>query len=364
MKGVSSDDSRQRGKWWFVVRKYPPAIGGMELLSFNVVSRLSARHPVEVLPMRTPGWMLPWFIVSSAFRVGWACVKGDVALLHVGDPVLAPLALVARSLGIPCSVTIHGLDIVYERGVYPLWRKFFVRGFDAYICISEATRLAALRLQIPRDRIHVIGVGIDVVEQPSSPVARDSTVILFVGRLVRRKGVAWFVAEVLPALATRHPDVKLVVLGDGPERRAIAASATAHGVGDRIVWLGARGDDEKASRFATAAVCVMPNIAVAGDMEGFGIVALEAAAAGCPVVASDLEGLRDAIADGESGALVAAGNVDAWVHAIEARLSDPEFNNRLGERARRHVLSERGWDRIIDAYERVLAHIAMDRDHR
>src|SRR4029079_10963982 len=98
------------------------------------------------------------------------------------------------------------------------------------------------------------GVGIDVPGGVPEPIARDFSVVLFVGRLVRRKGVAWFVAEVLPALATRHPDVKLVVLGDGPERRAIAASATAHGVGDRIVWLGARGDDEKASRFATAAV--------------------------------------------------------------------------------------------------------------
>ena len=75
MKGASSDASREPRKWWFVVRKYPPAIGGMELLSFNVVSRLATRHPIEVLPMRAPAWMLPWFIVSSAFRVGWANLR-------------------------------------------------------------------------------------------------------------------------------------------------------------------------------------------------------------------------------------------------------------------------------------------------
>jgi phosphatidylinositol alpha-1,6-mannosyltransferase len=359
MKGVLRDDSGEPGKWWFVVRKYPPAIGGMELLSFNVISRLSARHPVEVLPMRMPAWMLPWFIVTSAVRLARACVKGHTALLHIGDPVLAPLALVARLFGIPCSVTIHGLDIVYDRGFYPLWRKLFLRGFDAYICISEATRLAALRLQIPRDRIHVIGAGIDIMEQPSGPVARDPTVILFVGRLVRRKGVAWFVAEVLPALATRHPDVKLVVLGDGPERRAIAASATAHGVGDRIVWLGARGDDEKASWFATAAVCVMPNIAVAGDMEGFGIVALEAAAAGCPVVAADLEGLRDAITNGQSGTLVPSEDASAWVRAVEALLVDRRLNAEFGTKARDHVRRMRGWTPIVDAYFNVLSETAQ-----
>ena len=354
MKGASSDASREPRKWWFVVRKYPPAIGGMELLSFNVVSRLATRHPIEVLPMRAPAWMLPWFIVSSAVRLVWACVKGDIELLHVGDPVLAPLALVAKIFGIPCSVTIHGLDIVYERGFYPLWRRMFLRGFGAYICISEATRLAALRLHVPHDRIHVIGVGIDVAREVPEPIARDLSVVLFVGRLVRRKGVAWFVAEVLPTLALRHPDLQFVVLGEGPERDAIAASAMAHGVGDRIVWLGARGDDEKASRFATAAVCVMPNIAVAGDMEGFGIVALEAAAAGCPVVAADLEGLRDAVTDGQSGILVPSADGPAWIRAVDALLVDSHFNAEFGRKAHDHVRRTRGWAPIVDAYFNVL----------
>ena len=354
----AADGARRPRRWWFVVRKYPPAVGGMELLSYNVVSRLSARHPVTVVPMRARAWMLPWFLVSSAARVTIACLRGDIGLLHVGDPVLAPLALIARLFGIPCSVTLHGLDVVYERGVYPLWRGVFLRGFDAYIAISEATRDAALRIHIPADRIHVIGIGIDVPAEVAQSTTRDTSIILFVGRLVRRKGLGWFVAEVLPVLAARYADLKLVVLGDGPERAAIAEMAISRNVGDRIVWLGKRSDAEKATWFAKAGVCVMPNIVVHGDMEGFGIVALEAAAAGCPVVAANLEGLRDAVTDGESGVLAPSGDGPAWISAVHALLSDARLNAAFGRRARDHVRLTRRWAPIVDAYYEVLSRTA------
>lgn len=357
----AADGGRKRRRWWFVVRKYPPAVGGMELLSYNVVSRLSTRRPVTVVPMRAPAWTLPWFLVTSAARVTVACLRGDIALLHVGDPVLAPLALIARLFGIPCSVTLHGLDIVYERGIYPLFRRVFLRGFDAYIAISQATRDAALRVGIPAERIHVIGIGVDVDPEVAQSSMRDPSIILFVGRLVCRKGLRWFVGEVLPALASRHSDLKLVVLGDGPERAASTEMAMSHKVADRIIWLGKRSDAERTHWFAKAGVCVMPNIVVRGDMEGFGIVALEAAAAGCPVVAADLEGLRDAVADGESGVLVRSGDAAQWIAALAPFISDGATNVAIGNRARRYVEAHRSWDTVIDAYERVLQGIVQSR---
>ena len=353
MSGAAAG-ARRPPRWWFVVRKYPPAVGGMELLSYNVVSRLSARRPVTVVAMRTRAWTLPWFLVSSAVRVALASLRGDIALLHVGDPVLAPLALIARLFGVPCSVTLHGLDVVYDRGIYPLWRRVFLRGFDAYIAISAATRDAALRAHVPAERIHVVGIGIDVTPGATQSTLRDTSVILFVGRLVRRKGLGWFVAEVLPSLASRYRDLRLVVLGDGPERAPIVEIARSRNVADRIVWLGVSSDAEKAHWFAKAGVCVMPNVVVRGDMEGFGIVALEAAAAGCPVVAADLEGLRDAVTDGESGVLVRSGDAHQWIVALEPYLANAATNAEIGARARRYVQAQRGWDEVIDAYERVL----------
>jgi glycosyltransferase involved in cell wall biosynthesis len=164
----------------------------------------------------------------------------------------------------------------------------------------------------------------------------------------------------MPRLVQRRGSLQLVVIGDGPERRAIEDAAAAAGIADRLVWLGAADDDAKAHWMAHAAVCIMPNVVVPGDIEGFGIVALEAAAAGCPVVASDIEGLRDAIAHGESGNLVQPGDAPSWLAAIDGLLADAATNGRSGERARSHVRAHRRWEPIVDAYDRALTSVARE----
>jgi phosphatidylinositol alpha-1,6-mannosyltransferase len=335
----------------------------MERLAFEVTSRLAARRTVEIVPMRPRPWALPLFMFTSALRIAVASARGELALLHIGDPVLAPLAVVARLFSIPTSVTLHGLDVIYAGVGYPPLRRLFLRRFDRYICISEATRRAAIEHGVPAERITVIGIGVDVPVVAADPVPRDMNCVLFVGRLVRRKGLEWFVSDVMPALASRFPQLKMVVLGDGPERARIAGAAAAAGIEQRIVWLGSQDDDAKMHWMARAAVCVMPNIAVPNDMEGFGIVALEAAAAGCPVVASDIEGLQDAVSDGESGSLVPPENARAWLGAIDALLADAVVNRRTGERAQAHVRAHRGWGPIVDAYDRVLSDVSREPPH-
>jgi phosphatidylinositol alpha-1,6-mannosyltransferase len=353
-----ADESR--GRWWFVMRKYPPGLGGMERLSFEVTTRLALRRPIRVVALANRRQRLPAFFIGAACRLVGGCIRRDVALVHLGDAVLAPLGVVARAFGVPCSIVLHGLDIVHDKAGYPLFRRLFLRGFSVYICNSAATRDAAILAGIPAQSIQVIGAGVDARESTALPVVRDLNRILFIGRLVRRKGLRWFVTDVLPALARHRAGLQLIVLGEGPERRAIEAAATAAGISDRLVWLGAADDETKMHWLARVGACIIPNIAVRGDMEGFGIVALEAAAAGCPVIAADIEGLRDAVADGTSGALVRSGDARAWRAAIDAVLADAIVNRRMGERARAHVLAHYGWGRIVDAYDRVLSGVARD----
>lgn len=346
---------------WFITRKHPPSIGGMERLSHELTTRMSRRRPTKLIAMRRPGWYLPVFLCVAASRLLVGCAMRRVALVHLSDGVLAPLALVARAFGVPVTVTLHGLDVVYRGTFYRVWRRLFLRDFDAYVCNSEATRDAALAAGLPGDRLAVIRIAIDAVAAAASPMPRDANRLLFVGRLVRRKGLAWFVAEVLPALAARRPDLKLVVLGDGPQRGAVIAAARAAAVEDRLVWPASRDDGTKASWLERAALCVMPNVSVAGDMEGFGIVALEAAAAGCPVLAADIEGLPEAVARGRAGRLVRSGDARAWIRAIDECLDDPAASRRAGDDARRYVIEASGWDGMIDRYERLFARLASSR---
>jgi phosphatidylinositol alpha-1,6-mannosyltransferase len=345
--------------WWFVTRKYPPAVGGMERLLWELTTRLAKRRPVHVIANGSPSPRLAAFMAACACRLIRGCIGRRVSLLHVGDAVLAPLAIVARLFRVPTTITLHGLDIVHASWLYRAYRHCFLRGFDAYVCTTDTVRTAAIEAGIPEARIHVIGIGVDT--GPVRDAERDQDRLLFVGRLIPRKGVAWFVREVLPRVCAARPRLLLVIVGDGPERASIAAAAAAAGLSERLVWLGIVNEQVKAEELARATICVMPNVAIEGDMEGFGIVALEAAAAGCPLIASRLEGLCDSIVDGESGRLVKAGDAEAWTDALEKWLSDPAARVVAGNRAREHVTRLRNWIPIIDAYERLLRSVAGDR---
>jgi len=354
MRGAN-DRVQPLARWWFVTRKHPPAIGGMERLSHEVTTRLSALHPGAVVALRGQS-SLPIFIVRTALRLLHACARRDVALVHLGDPVLAPLALVPRAFGVPVVVTLHGLDVVHASPAYRVWRKTFLRGFDAYVCISDATRAAAASAGLPPERLHVIGIGIDPPTHADDKI-REEDLLLFVGRLVPRKGLAWFVRDVFPALAATRPALRLAIVGDGPQRAAVEACARAAGLERRLVW-SARDDAEKGRWLARATLCIVPNVRLPGDMEGFGIVALEAAAAGCPVVAADLEGLRDALAGGRAGTLLPPQDAGAWIRALGEQLDDRAGRMRRVESARAYVIRHCGWSGVIAAYERLFADVS------
>ena len=118
-------------------------------------------------------------------------------------------------------------------------------------------------------------------------LADEDLVICAVGRQVERKGHAWFVREVMPKLAA---GARLWLAGDGPEAAAIAAAAGQAGVEDRVLRLGAIPEPQLHALYRGADLMVMPNVPVAGDIEGFGLVLLEANLNGLPVVCADIEG--------------------------------------------------------------------------
>jgi phosphatidyl-myo-inositol dimannoside synthase len=342
----------ERAATWFVTRKYPPRVGGMERLSWEITTRLAKRRRTRVLALRRGPWWLPFFLGYSALVIVVGAVRGRIHVLHIGDPALAPLGRLAKLLDIPVCVTVHGLDVTFPHPLYQFWLRIFLRNFDAYICISAAARSEAIARGVPGSRAHIVGAG--VASPRALPASgRDADLLLFVGRLVRRKGLEWFVRAVLPRVAASRGRVRLAIIGAGPERRAILNAAVEAGVAERVEWLGAVSDEERTSWLARAPVCIAPNIHVPGDIEGYGIVVLEAAAAGCAVVAADLEGLRDALTDGEGGRLVASGDADAWSTAITELLEEPQLAANLGERARGWVRTDRDWETVCDRYEAI-----------
>ncbi len=159
-------------------------------------------------------------------------------------------------------------------------------------------------------------------------------VLATLGRLVRRKGARWFVLEVMPRLPEH---VHYVLAGDGPERSEIAQAARSSGVTARVHLLGPVDEDTRGLVLGGSDLFVQPNIPVEGDIEGFGLVVVEAAMMGTPVVAARLEGIEDAVSDGETGMLVPPGDTAAWVDAVQALVQDPAGTVCMGDRFARRA---------------------------
>jgi phosphatidylinositol alpha-1,6-mannosyltransferase len=315
----------------YITRKYPPAVGGMENYSYELVRALERRHPMTVIAWGGSQKWLPYFAIKAFVQTLWFVRRDNVGRIHIGDSVLAPLGVVIKMITRrPVSVTVYGLDIMYTNRAYQWLVPRCVARLDPVICISTATRDEATRRGVPAERCVVIVPGVAVFEPRGGPGVElerllstsigDRKVLLTVGRLVERKGVCWFIDNVLPELGSSYV---YLVAGDGPERGRAQRIVEERGLHEQVHLLGKVTDRDLEALYRTADVFVMPNVPVPGTMEGFGLVALEAASAGLPVVASDLEGIRDAVVDGETGVLVESGNVAAFVDAVKRAQAMP-----------------------------------------
>ncbi|MGH9013421.1 MAG: glycosyltransferase family 4 protein [Acidimicrobiia bacterium] len=267
--------------------------------------------------------------------------RADPLLVVACHPHLAPIAWVAaRAAKSPFVVWCYGIEVwgSLRRSV----RAALTRA-DRLLAISEFT---ADRLDeaVPgaRTRTTVVSPGATVVDIPDDPVARDSMLVLTVSRLDPEhayKGVdtlllAW------PRVLMEVPNAHLTVVGDGGARAHLEGLARRLDVGKSVCFLGRVSDDELRSLYARTGLFALPGRARLGarpEGEGFGVVFLEAGAAGLPVVAGDAGGAREAVVDGETGLLVDPEDPDDVAEAIVWVLTDPAVARRLGTAGRRHA---------------------------
>jgi glycosyltransferase involved in cell wall biosynthesis len=336
----------------FLTRKYPPMIGGLETLSYNLTTGYAG--PKTIVALGRLQRHLVWFLPYASLKVLLTGHQYDV--IHVGDPMLTFAGRIGRAIWCkPVVMCVHGLDLVYGSKLYQAYLKAFMYA-DTYVAISAATRQLAESKGLYPVTIITIGVsrdffGIQRRADADAEVAaarKGRLVLMTTGRLIPRKGVAWFVTNVLPRL-----DVLYVVVGGGRDHERIKQAAVDAGVTDKLLLIWQPEQQRLYEIFASADVFVMPNIPIPNDVEGFGIVGIEAAAAGLPVVASRLEGIPDAVADGESGILVEPENADAYVATIEKLAADPAARVAFGEKARRYVRARNDWREVIAAYTRL-----------
>lgn len=339
-----------RRKILLVTRNLPPLVGGMERLNWHMVAELAKYDDIKVIGPQGCAAVAPegvqkvlevplkplWkFLLVARRHTCRLARRWKPDLIVAGSGLTAPIALKAAHVcGAKAVVYAHGLDVAVR---HPIYRAFWlptIRKVNRVIVNSRPTRELCIGIGVKPDRIGIVSPGVNL---PSSPefgrsaefrvrhVLGESPILISVGRLSARKGLRELVEHALPKIVARHPDVQLLIAGDTPKDAlhahaqtpdSILAAARKVGVASSLRFLGKIDDDELSALYHAADVHVFPVREIPGDPEGFGMVAVEAAAHGLPTVAFAVGGIVDSVEDAKSGYLVAPGDYMMLVEKV------------------------------------------------
>ena len=305
--------------------------------------------------------VMPLFYVLGGLWAMWRlCRRNRYDIVHVHWPVPNALfgSVARRGCGARLVTSWYGVELRWVKGGLSPLRRFAVwalRTSDQVVAISSYTAREIAELSPVPVRVipYTLGFG-DADERSVAAPARDHLEVLFVGRLVERKGVRYLI-DAVRTLAPRRA-VHLTIIGDGPERPALASQVQAAGLDGAVDLRGRVSDAELRQAYAAASVFVLPAIVDSrGDTEGLGVVLLEAMSYGVPVVGSRLGGITDIVVDGESGLLVEPSDPAALAGALERLAGDPALARRLGAAGRQRVADQFSWRAILAAWQECYA---------
>ncbi|GAB1693164.1 glycosyltransferase family 4 protein [Krasilnikovia sp. M28-CT-15] len=385
--------------------EYPPLlVGGLGRHVHALATTLAATgHEVTVVTRHTPGALreeytegvrvvrapedAPPVVADSGDPLAWALGFGHALtraalratrtggydVVHAHDWLAAhPGVTLREHLDVPLVATIHAtesgrhqgwLPAAHNRTIDDLERWLAHEAVRVVVCSEYMRREVGRLFAMPPERIEVVPNGVDALRWHARPRAvaaarrryadGDAALVSYAGRLVYEKGVQFLLAAV-PQLRERHPGLRVVVAGEGPYSDELRAQAAGQ---PGVTFTGFLGGHELAALMGASDCYVVPSL-----YEPFGMVALEAAAAGTPVAVADTGGLAEIVEPGASGVAFPPGDPGALAAAVGAVLADREYARSLARRARRRAREDFAWPRIAartaEVYEAAQDHDA------
>ncbi|MCU7958949.1 MAG: glycosyltransferase family 4 protein [gamma proteobacterium symbiont of Bathyaustriella thionipta] len=338
------------------IYRYRYAPDSLETLVYNggIVANLSASL--------WKWFLLPVFLMA---QLGWIIrllVKHEICVIHAHWLLpQAWLALIARKLlhrKVKIICTSHGGDLFALRGkLATRIKRWIVREVDELAVVSKAMQSKALELSPDlKDKIHVAPMGVDLqhtfIEQKQR--SREARLVLFAGRLVEKKGVDTLI-KAMQKIIKQDPEVHLKIVGSGPQLGFYKALTNEFELARNITFQESVSHKELVQCFASAAVAVFPfRPAETGDVEGLGLVMIEALGCLCPVIAGDVAAAHDVITDNKSGLLFPSGDDAILAEKIIFLLNHKDIAKKLAKAGCEYVISKYDWPVVSTRYESLL----------
>jgi phosphatidylinositol alpha-1,6-mannosyltransferase len=366
----------------------PPLIGGMERLNWHIADELSKDHIVSIIshieakntaPPETrfygiPLNPLPIFLIFSFFKVFWLCLFQRPDILFAGSGLTAPIAVFwAKIFRKKSIVYIHGLDIENNSVIYRIIWIPFIRKADRIIVNSTPTQKLCAKNHVPFAKISIIHPGVDFPPLPPEVKhiqqlkdkfnLHNKKILISVGRLTERKGLNEFIQHALPQIIKDVPNVLLLIVGDTASHALnknmqtyiqLLETAKAYHVEQHIVFSGKVTDRELSSFFYLSDIHVFPVKYIANDPEGFGMVAIEAAAHGKPTVAFAVGGVVDAIQHKETGYLIENQDYQSMVHLL-VQILDGDI--LISDNVCVQYTEQFAWHNLKDKFGKIIANL-------
>ncbi len=365
---------------------YPPKVGGMESMIFQIVKGLRQTERVDVIgpsdsqngsqekdtfrPNRSGLIQFMMFSLMKGLQISRQSppdvIVGGSALVL---PILYLLSLYTKR---PFVVIVHGLDLIFKNPLYQFVMKTLLPKADHLIANSSNSKNLAIERGVAPKKITVIPPGVnygnfsELLKEKTQSKWKNRKIILSVGRLAKRKGIAEFVANCMPLIKEQCPEALFLIVGHNPTDALmhkedlvsqIKTEVHNYHLEENVQLLGRVNDEMLSSLYNQCHFFILPAIDVPGDVEGFGIVLMEAASAGKPVISTRIGGISDAVVNGETGILVEAGDWDGMETAVFQLLNDAQLRKKLGQQAQRRAKETFDWPIVISQHKKLLQQI-------
>jgi glycosyltransferase involved in cell wall biosynthesis len=309
-------------------------------------------------------FQVPFFLLFSFLDLVKLVRKEKIDIIHahwiIPQGFLAVLykkLFNKKNLKIIC--TVHGGDIFSLRNwLFTAIKKWTLNNVDEITIVSNEIKEEIKKIGAKNSSIKIMPMGVD--EKIFSPDKYDEDIkkrhnvagpfLLFVGRLVEKKGARYAIAA-MPAVLKKYPNAKLLIIGEGPLKSELKQQVKELNLENNIIFAGGISNNELPKYYASADIFLGPSIvAKNGDSEGFGLVFVEALLCKCCVIASDLKAISDIVKNEKTGIQVDVKNTDLFAERIIELIDDENKRNKLAESGYEFVKERFTWNMAVERY--------------